>query len=318
MRLWRGLPALVLAGLLLRLTFSFVALNIHLSDEVFQYLEQAHRFVFGYGLIPWEFRFGSRSWLRPLALAAPLHLCKLVGVDDPASSQFLVKALLCLLSVSLIVSCYRIGRNLVSESAGRLAALLACFWYELVYFAPRPMPEVLSTYFLLAALASVTDPRRGRRPVLFGLCVGLAVALRVQYLPAAGFLALLAIGRWSGRALVRSAVALVGVGLLAGYVDKLSWGSWFASHYSTYEFNVVRDASALFGTSPADRHVLKLGVASAGLLPLAALASLGFARRLWILMVTLFAIVGVHTMIPHKEYRFIVAAIPVLLVLMAG
>ncbi len=35
----------------------------HHSDEFGQYLEQAHRLVFGYGLVPWEYRADMRSWL---------------------------------------------------------------------------------------------------------------------------------------------------------------------------------------------------------------------------------------------------------------
>jgi phosphatidylinositol glycan class B len=38
----RLLPVLVFPG-------------IHHADEAFQTVEQAHRVVFGYGLVPWEF-----------------------------------------------------------------------------------------------------------------------------------------------------------------------------------------------------------------------------------------------------------------------
>src|SRR5207344_1355382 len=31
-------------------------------DEVMQYLEQAHRLVFGAGLVPWEYEYGTRTW----------------------------------------------------------------------------------------------------------------------------------------------------------------------------------------------------------------------------------------------------------------
>jgi hypothetical protein len=31
----------------------------------FSVTEQAHRLVFGYGLVPWEFQLGMRSWLLP-------------------------------------------------------------------------------------------------------------------------------------------------------------------------------------------------------------------------------------------------------------
>jgi hypothetical protein len=305
-------------GLALRLAFALAAQNTHHPDEVFQYLEQAHRLVFGYGVIPWEFRFGTRSWLLPLAIAALLRVCQLLGLDHPTVYVPLIKGLFCLLSLSLIWSAYRIGRNLVSEAVGRLAALFACFWYELVYFAPRPIPDVVGAYFLVAALACVTEPPERRRPVLFGLCVATAVILRMQYLPVAGFLVLLTAATWTWPAIARAAGASVGMVLLAGALDRLTWGGWFASYYNNYVFNVTRGVSMLFGTTRPLGYVLRLTAASAGLFPVVGVLSLVFARRLWILLAWLLLVVGGHSVLAHKEYRFIFAALPILLIMTAA
>ena len=40
------------------------------ADEIFQTSEQAHRLVYGSGLVPWEFQLGMRSWLLPGVIAA--------------------------------------------------------------------------------------------------------------------------------------------------------------------------------------------------------------------------------------------------------
>jgi hypothetical protein len=315
---WRGLYGLVALGLVLRLAFALASQSVHHPDEVFQYLEQAHRLAFGYGLVPWEYRFGVRSWLLPLSIAAPLLGSRAVGAGDPAVYIPLVKGLFCLFSVWLIVSCYRIGRNLVSEAAGRLAAVLACFWYELVYFAPRPLTDAVATYFLVAALAYVTDPKEARRPLRFGLCVAMAVVIRVQYLPVAGFLFLLAAATWSGQALLKGAGAALGAALLAGFLDRVTWGSWFVSYHHAYLFNVTHGIAKTFGVAGRREFFVQLRDASVGLFPLAALLSLGFARRLGILIAWVVLVVGMHTVIAHKEYRYIFAAIPVLLVLAAA
>jgi hypothetical protein len=315
---WPALRWLVAAGVALRLAFAAASESIHHPDEVFQYLEQAHRLVFGYGLVPWEFRFGARSWLLPLVISAPLALSKLLRVDDPAVYTLLVEGLFGALSAWLIVSAYRVGRNLVSEAAGRLAALFACFWYELVYFAPRPLPDVVSTYFLVAALAYLTDPPGRRRPGLFGLCVAAGLVIRVQYLPLAGLLLLVAAATWSRRALVTSSGAALGVVLLAGALDKLAWGGWFASYYNYHVFNLTHGISVLFGTQRPRMYVLQLAVASVGALPGALVLSLGFLRQLWLPAVWAVIVVGMHTLVPHKEYRFVFAALPALLVLAAA
>ena len=57
-------------ALSLRLYFAFASPNLAHPDEIFQNQEQAHRLVYGYGIVPWEFREGVRSWILPGLLAA--------------------------------------------------------------------------------------------------------------------------------------------------------------------------------------------------------------------------------------------------------
>ena len=74
---WRALPPsfwlllAVAAGLRIA---AFDLYATHHPDEALQYIEQAHRLVFGYGVVPWEFRYDIRSWLIPLLVAGPMQL----------------------------------------------------------------------------------------------------------------------------------------------------------------------------------------------------------------------------------------------------
>ena len=44
-----------LVAFLVRFLAAILAPGIHHEDEIFQSLEHAHRLVFGYGFVPWEF-----------------------------------------------------------------------------------------------------------------------------------------------------------------------------------------------------------------------------------------------------------------------
>ena len=66
-----GLLAVMLLAVGLRLVPIIVVPSVNWGDEVFQAIEPAHRLVFGYGLVPWEFQLGMRSWLLPGIVAAP-------------------------------------------------------------------------------------------------------------------------------------------------------------------------------------------------------------------------------------------------------
>ena len=187
---WRGIHHIALLGLGIRLILAFFSDHIYHPDEIFQYLEQGHRIAFGYGYIPWEYRFGVRSFIIPGFISFVLSLCRLFHVNDPSYYIVVVKMVFCIFSVSLIYSTYIIGRSLMSEAAGRLTSVFMCFWYELIYFAHKPTPEVLSTYFLIGALVCAVVSSGKRKPVLFGLLSALSIAVRFQYLPVIGIIGL--------------------------------------------------------------------------------------------------------------------------------
>ena len=77
------LPAILVLSATLRIAVGLTFPNYIVPDEIYQYLGQAHRLVFGHGYIPWEFRVGLRSWLIPLALAVPMAAARLVD-SSPA------------------------------------------------------------------------------------------------------------------------------------------------------------------------------------------------------------------------------------------
>ncbi len=95
---WKVVIALAFIGLIVRVLVAFVSDNIYHPDEVFQVLEQAHRLVFGYGIVPWEYRFGTRSWMPAGFIGLILLGCKALHLDQPQNYIFVVKTycVLCL------------------------------------------------------------------------------------------------------------------------------------------------------------------------------------------------------------------------------
>src|ERR1700678_2983109 len=134
---WRQLHVVAAAALVLRLAVAWRSERIYFPDELFQYLEQAHRLVYGYGFVPWEYRFGTRNWLLPGLLAALLEALRSFGLDRPTAYIPVLKSILAMLSVSVVYASYAIGRHLSGERTGRVAAVLAALWYELVEASTR-------------------------------------------------------------------------------------------------------------------------------------------------------------------------------------
>jgi hypothetical protein len=314
---WQGIHLIAITGLALRLILAFVSDYIYHPDELFQYLEQAHRIVFGYGYIPWEYRFGTRSYIIPGFISGVLFLCKLLQIDNPSHYSLVVKAVFCFLSISLIYSVYVIVRNIASEAAARLAGLFTCIWYELIYFAHKPTPEVLSTYLLMGALALAVSRPGYSRALLFGLLSGLSVAVRLQYLPVVFVIAIAVCFIWRKKELVKSGLVFLAVIGMTGYLDYLTWGQFFSFYYQNYLFNAVYKISELFGTLPAYFYLYAIAFVSMGIFLLTIPSSLFLLSMTWLPVACVFMNILSHSLIAHKEYRFILVSIPLLLILTA-
>ncbi|MDA0265917.1 MAG: hypothetical protein O2890_03150 [Cyanobacteria bacterium] len=317
---WPYIHGVAAIGLFLRLVVALFSDQVNHPDEVFQYLEQAHRMVFGYGYIPWEYRFGLRSLIIPVALSIPLRLLQAWQWDRPDIYIPLVKTLLCLISVSLIYGMYSLGRQAISESVGRMAAIIACFWHELVVFAHKPTPECLATYLLVGALVCLVNRPNWRMALGLGVMGVGTMALRLQYAPAVLVLGIAMVVLWRSHLaqLAMAIAAFIATLVLVGYVDYLTWGNWFSSYYYNYLYNQTYGVSSLFGRVFFLYYLGTLILFSAGIFPVSIV--LAVKKRvpflgLWISL--LVSILVVHSWIPNKQYRFVFAAIPICILLTA-
>ncbi len=320
---WDKLPWVVALGLLLRLLVVLLTERSLHPDEIIQYVEQAHRLTYGYGYVPWEYVYGIRSWLLPGAISLLLSGGRWLGLSEPSTYIPLVQIVACLISLSVIYCLYWLGRTLMSESAGRIASVLAAGWYELVIRASTLTPEVVGTYLLLAALTCLVIKPTAKTALLLGLCCAGAVALRLQYAPAALVVMLLGLmyvwqKRWSLRELMVAFTGFAAVVAFTGWLDDYMLGGYWVSYYNNYLYNKVYGISSLWGNEPLGYYVLMIGLYSGGVFWLSIAHSLRRKRpKPWILLALLAAVVLPHMLIGHKEYRFIFAAVPICLLLSA-
>lgn len=190
----RSLPARVtlavalLLGLGLRLSVVFGDEGISWPDEIYQSFEPAHRLVFGYGLVPWEFIDGARTWALPALVALILKLCALFGGDSPFVYVRATKLVFALLSLGTALGAYRLALVLIDEPQNpkkELPAALAAAVFALaapvLYFSHRAMSENATALPVVWGLALVLDERSPRRLLLLGASLlGLAVLFRLQ------------------------------------------------------------------------------------------------------------------------------------------
>jgi hypothetical protein len=313
---WRLLAALAAASFAVKMALYGLLPNLGNPDETFQYLEQAHRLVYGTGLVPWEFLAGIRSWLLPLLLTPAMALARVTGAG-PETYLAGDAALCALLSLSA-VSCGGLwGWRAAGLAGALLAGALNAFWFESVYYSVHPLSEAVAADFLIIGLYLGYPSRPAEtsgRLVASGLCLGAALVFRLQLAPAIA-VAILGICRWRRRAYGAAGLGVLGPVLLLGLVDWLSWGRPFQSVLSYVLVNMAPGGAERFGTEPWYQYaVWEFGywsVASLLMLPLIVLG----ARRLPLILCVALTILAAHSIIPHKEPRFVFPAIPLFLTL---
>ena len=164
---------------------------IYRIDETLEYLEQAHRLVFGYGIVPWEYRYGTRNWLAVMPAATTLKLFQLMGLGHPDYYVPAVKILNATLSMAVPAGLYFFLRRHLSEIAARAGFVFCCFWWEFLIFAPHTLPSQYGGVLIAAGLGCMATPGGLFRLFLCGFLLGLAGMLRLQYAPVAGLLGLI-------------------------------------------------------------------------------------------------------------------------------
>lgn len=288
--------------------------GVHHADEAIQYLEQAHRLVFGQGLVPWEYRAGMRSWLMPLLLAGPMWLGQWFGAGAlyPIGAARIVVALAAL---APLWAAYALGARL-SRGHALVALAVMAWWYESVFFSVHVLTETLATACLLPAAALLYGRRSPRRMVLAGLLLTLGVIIRFQYGPAVAVLALFGLGRdWpSWRRAAAGGLAAVALSVTVDLGMGQPPFGWIVQNVFQ---NVVQDRASAFGRMGPfgyARMMLEQWQALALVLPV--LAWIG-AKRYPLLLAVAITNIAVHIFVGHKEYRFIWLSIALSLVLAA-
>ena len=305
----------LLVGIFLRVGAAIRFPNLNHEDEIFQTLEPAHRLAYGYGVVTWEWRQGIRSWVFPAFLAGVMRTTDWMGPGS-RGYRYGIAVLLSLISLTAVWFGFAWAKRAGGMEAAIIAAGACATWYEMVYFAPKAFTEVVATHALLPGLylgVYGEALQEKKRMFLAGIFCGLAMSLRIQLAPAVAFAAL-----WFCRPNWRRRFLPVAAGLLLpivgfGLVDKLTWSYPFQSFFLYFWVNVVQGRAREFGVLPWYSYLLIL---SAYVGPMTFLAVIGLRRSPFLGWVALIILLT-HSVLAHKEVRFLYPLVPIELTLAA-
>ncbi len=311
-----ALAAILLLAFILRVGVAVLSPNMEVSDETFATREAAHRLAYGYGLINPDWREGLRSWVFPAFLAGVMRATGWMGAG-PSGYLLGIVIVLSLISLTTVWFSFVWAYRTSGIVTAFIAAGTSAIWYELVYYGPKALYEVVAAHVLLPGLYlgafGESIPER-RRLFISGLFCGLALALRPPLAPAVLFAA----AAFSLKN-PRVRVPAIAAGILApvvvfGIVDAFTWAYPFQSFIRFFWVNLIQPV-------PLDRWAVEHEWASRPwywflrslalrLGPMALLALVGL-RRSPVLGGVALVILLTHSVVAHKEFRFVYPIIPI-------
>ena len=324
-----------------RVANAFAVRTYFNADEFWQGPEVAHRAVFGYGHLTWEWQRGLRGYAHVAIFAGVYKLAALLGADTtfviawgPRVAQAAIAAVGDVYTHELARRWFR------SASAARYAAFcsLAC-WFNF-FCGVRTFSNCLEAVLTAAALAHwpwgrpgtpgdarASDRKKKRDEALFPSfaanrprAVAFAgAACLIRPTAATYFLPLFATELARTNAKVKFVcleclpVAVATVALGVG-VDYAFSGAAYVAAWNFFKFNVAEGGSAAYGTHPWHWYLTQGFPAVATVFaPLAFLGcvsgTLKGARPWEPFAVAGYCVLG-HSLAAHKEFRFLMPALP--------
>jgi hypothetical protein len=314
---WRMAQAILavalVAGFGLRVWLALTDDGFYWPDEIYQSLEPAHRLVYGYGWMPWEFVEGLRTWAVPGFVALIMKVTALLGGTSPEIYIRVTKIVFAALGVATAWGSYRLARSYKTDvvyAAG--GAALFGLAAPAIYFGPRAFSESMSALPVVLGLALLLPESTRRARLAGGSLLGLAVLMRLHNaLFCMAVLGTLLVRR-RFRELLETGLVFAAGALFYGLVDRLTWGEWFHSAGTYLRFSLLEGGAARWGTEPFWYYGSVMWTSMGALAVVTiALAVIG-SRIAFDLALVIAVFVFAHSVTPHKEFRFMVPMLPLL------
>ncbi|MHC1707605.1 MAG: glycosyltransferase family 39 protein [Bacteroidales bacterium] len=326
-RLWEDKPLvliLILASVL-RLISAILSQGYGMHDDHFLVIEPAQAWIDKVDYNGWMPMFKSGTVPSGHSLFYPgIHylvflLLNGLNINDPQTKMLIVRILHGAFSLLTIYYSYLISLKLSDKkTAAHTALLFAVFWF-MPFFSVRNLVEMVCIPFLMISLCYILKARDSKYPLrdflISGLILGIGFSVRFQTSTfAAGlFLAVLLDKQWKG-------FLLLGIGYITsilfiqGGIDIFIWGYPFAEFIEYVNYNATHATSYIVNSW----YAYLLLILGALVPPISVLLLFGYLRH-WkkhlVLFLPAFIFLLFHSLFPNKQERFIIPAIPFIIIL---
>ncbi|CAB0014952.1 unnamed protein product [Nesidiocoris tenuis] len=304
--------------------------STYVPDEYWQSLEVAHNKVFGYGYLTWEWTEGIRSYVYVGLVSGVYYILKLLDLDTPEAVVIAPRIMQGI--ISAIADVYFL--RWVHEKRNGQYSWAFISWFTTFFIAYCSTRTLINTFEMnLTIIALYYYPWTPKtNNFVFASIVTLLCFVR----PTAGviWLPLVLINLSSVRkpvmyALLSYVPNLILVGGACVALDTFMHGSLVITPWNFFKINVLKGIGSFYGTHDV------LWYLYCGLPVVLGLQTLPFVigcfrlarSRFWKtikynleaqMFVTILWTIFVYSLLPHKEFRFILPLAPMMIYISSG
>ncbi|XP_014473072.1 PREDICTED: GPI mannosyltransferase 3 [Dinoponera quadriceps] len=299
--------------ILWRLTAVLLVQTSHVPDEYWQSLEVAHRAAFGYGHLTWEWTTMIRSYTYPFLISILYRILAVFSVD---------------FAWLLMISPRVLQAVLVAYADYRFYQWTKCKWMLLVlclnwywyYCATRTLINTVETACTTIALTMFPWKGSHAQSVKFLWIVGFLSMARptcaIMWLPLCAYHISTSTEK---RATLLGRYVAIGCAcfVISVLIDSICYGTLVVTPWKFFRVNVLGDIGSVYGTQHALWYIF------AGLPVLLGLYCVPFLLAAWrilrhivhfqretIMLVAIGWTLTVYSLLPHKEFRFVLPLLP--------
>ena len=300
---------------------SWINVGVMSYDEHYQILEFAHykRGLGNPSQLAWEYEARIRAAIQPTIAYILIELMNMLTITDPFNQAFILRVLSGIFSIFCIYRLFMSLRNTISSPVMVFLFFVFSFlFYRLPYLGVRFGSENWSSCFAVWGISLlfdyINDPEsktNSRNFFLTGTLFGLSFLFRYQ-----SAILLVGIALWACvyhfkniRYWLIMFLGFVFIIVLGFLIDRWFYGEWVLTTWNYFRVNLLEGKASEFGTEPwwwYFKALLSYG-------------KLRYFEGLTLLLILLFMVrefknpitwmlipfLGVHFLIPHKEFRFI-------------
>jgi hypothetical protein len=306
---------LLFAGMALRLFFAFKRQGYDHPNEIFRVMEPVNFILNGYYVPAFEYDLKMLSWFPSLLHALVLKLLILVSSPSPLQTLTFFRVLYAGLSLIPLVLIFQYLKNKTSAIPALLGLTFLCLFPPLIYWQVHLFDTNLEIVLAALCIYLFQKPTpKHSRDFLIGTLLGLCFFIRYQSILYALTLLGIALYRRQWSRVLPTFLGAVLIALIAGLVDQHFGIPFLQAPWNYFSYNILQgNAASQFGRAPFYRYFFDLA------------KFYYYLPFLWVIFyyqkglknseawgLTSFIYFLVHSLIAHKEFRFIFSILPII------